>query len=193
MGNERHPAVAIDSRKLISSCAALRSWAALFLLLVVAGCATPIQVDRVGAREVHHELTSNAISTGEISPDSEIVLQQRGLSQFYQSNPEAAIGILHRVAHQGIASERTLNQLSHVAGTAEVSAQFCRLLGLQPTDALPVRTLNALVVDGDPLIIRTGEQGEQTYSELRIRRSDDRQRTDAPPRKLAFKHHSTHP
>ena len=100
-GNERYPAISIESPKLISSCAALRSWAALFLLLVVAGCATPIQVDRVGAREVHRELTSNAISTGEISPDSQLVLQQRGLWQVYQSNPEAAIALLHRSATTG--------------------------------------------------------------------------------------------
>ncbi|MGA0603236.1 PAS domain S-box protein [Caulobacter sp. KR2-114] len=59
-------------------------------------------------------------------------------------------------------------------GTAEVSAQFCRLLGLQPTDALPVRTINTLVEAGDPLIIRSlGEEGALPYSEMRIRRADD--------------------
>jgi PAS domain S-box-containing protein len=61
-------------------------------------------------------------------------------------------------------------------GTAEVSAQFCRLLGLQVTDALPVRTINALVVEGDPPIIRSGgAEDEGAYSELRIRRADDEQ------------------
>ena len=77
-------------------CEALAKLATLLLLVLVAGCATPIQVDRVGAREVHHELTSNVISTRELSPDSQIVLQQRGLWQFYQSDPQAAIRILHR-------------------------------------------------------------------------------------------------
>ncbi|MGH7154639.1 MAG: esterase/lipase family protein, partial [Acetobacteraceae bacterium] len=66
-------------------------------MLLLAACAgTPIQVDRVGAREVHRELTGNVISTGDISPDTQIVLQQRGLWQFYQSSPEAAIALLHR-------------------------------------------------------------------------------------------------
>jgi pimeloyl-ACP methyl ester carboxylesterase len=75
---------------------ALTALSTLLLLVLVAGCATPIQVDRVGAREVQRELTSNALSTGELSPDSQIVLQQRGLWQLYQSNPQAAIHILHR-------------------------------------------------------------------------------------------------
>jgi PAS domain S-box-containing protein len=59
-------------------------------------------------------------------------------------------------------------------GTAEVSAQFCHLLGLQPTDALPVRTINAVVESGHPAIIRpAADRAEQSaYSELRIRRAD---------------------
>ena len=59
-------------------------------------------------------------------------------------------------------------------GTAEVSEQFCQLLGLQPAEALPVRTINAVVVAGDPPIIHTGNpdpDGHITYSELRIRRA----------------------
>jgi pimeloyl-ACP methyl ester carboxylesterase len=77
---------------------ALAAPLALFLLLFLTGCATPIRVDRVGAREVHRELTSNVISTGDISPDSQIVLQQRGLWQYYQSDPTGAIALLHQAA-----------------------------------------------------------------------------------------------
>ena len=62
-------------------------------------------------------------------------------------------------------------------GTADVSEQFCRLLGLQTNDALPVRTINTLVLDGDPLIIRGSREEAQAdhgaYSELRIRRADN--------------------
>ncbi|WP_395671787.1 PAS domain-containing protein [Phenylobacterium sp.] len=60
-------------------------------------------------------------------------------------------------------------------GTADVSAQFCHLLGLQPTDALPVRTINAVVHPGDPAIIRAStaaDDGQSSYSELRIHRAD---------------------
>ena len=56
-------------------------------------------------------------------------------------------------------------------GTATVSEQFCRLLGLHPTDALPLRTINSVVHPGDPPIIRaTG--GSDDRRELRIRRAD---------------------
>lgn len=64
-------------------------------------------------------------------------------------------------------------------GTADVSEQFCRLLGLQPTDALPVRTINAVVAEGQTPIIRTatvGEDGASAYSELQIIRADNGER-----------------
>lgn len=54
-------------------------------------------------------------------------------------------------------------------GTAEVSEQFCRLLGLQPTDSLPVRTINGLVVEGDPPIVRLAGGEPSSHAELRIR------------------------
>jgi PAS domain S-box-containing protein len=58
----------------------------------------------------------------------------------------------------------------HGFATVSVSEQFCRLLGLHPTDVLPVRTINALVMPGDPFIIGqdTGPGGP-TYAECRIR------------------------
>lgn len=64
-------------------------------------------------------------------------------------------------------------------GTADVSDQFCRLLGLQATDALPVRTINAVVAQGEPAIIRTsshGEDGVSAYSEMQIVRADTGER-----------------
>ena len=59
-------------------------------------------------------------------------------------------------------------------GTASVSEQFCRLLGLHPADALPVRTINSVVQPGDPLLIRIAGPSDDTggYCELRIRRAD---------------------
>ena len=59
-------------------------------------------------------------------------------------------------------------------GTAAVSEQFCRLLGLHPTDALPVRTINAVVHPDDAPIIRPpgALAGPDGYSEMRIRRAD---------------------
>ncbi len=59
-------------------------------------------------------------------------------------------------------------------GTAQVSEQFCRLLGLHPAEALPIRTINAVVREGDHAIIGGAEDHEpgQSFREFRIRRAD---------------------
>ena len=59
-------------------------------------------------------------------------------------------------------------------GTADVSDQFCSLLGLHPADALPVRTINSVVHPGDPLLIHVHDSAHTApgYSELRILRAD---------------------
>jgi pimeloyl-ACP methyl ester carboxylesterase len=71
------------------------------LLVLLGGCATPIQVERVNPRDVQRELTSNVISTGQISPQTRIVLQQRDLWQTYRKDPETAITVLHRAVVAG--------------------------------------------------------------------------------------------
>jgi PAS domain S-box-containing protein len=58
-------------------------------------------------------------------------------------------------------------------GTVSVSGQFCRLLGLQETDSLPVRTINGLVHPDDPPLIGGRESAEPlSYLECRILRAD---------------------
>jgi hypothetical protein len=54
------------------------------VLILLAACATPIQVERVNPGAVQRELTSNVISSGQISPETQIVLQQRDLWQLYK-------------------------------------------------------------------------------------------------------------
>jgi PAS domain S-box-containing protein len=63
----------------------------------------------------------------------------------------------------------------YVEGRASfsVSSQFCQLLGLHVSAVLPVRTVNALVQDGDTLI-GPGEAGAAP-TEVRIRRPSDGQ------------------
>ncbi|WP_165186489.1 hybrid sensor histidine kinase/response regulator [Caulobacter soli] len=60
-------------------------------------------------------------------------------------------------------------------GTADVSEQFCQLLGLRPATSLPVRTINALVHPDDPPIIQ-GRDGQHAFGpafhEFRIHRAD---------------------
>jgi PAS domain S-box-containing protein len=62
----------------------------------------------------------------------------------------------------------------HGFATVSVSDEFCRLLGLHPSNALPVRTINALVVPGDAAVVEqsSGSEGA-SYVEFRIHRADD--------------------
>jgi PAS domain S-box-containing protein len=62
-------------------------------------------------------------------------------------------------------------------GTVGVSAEFCRLLGLMPSEALPVRTINSVVHPDDPPLIGAGRPGavEAAYREFRIVRANDAQ------------------
>ncbi|WP_145730822.1 hybrid sensor histidine kinase/response regulator [Nitrospirillum pindoramense] len=59
-------------------------------------------------------------------------------------------------------------------GTVSVSEQFCLLLGLHPTTALPVRTVNAVVHPDDAPLITSMDSGETAppYREFRVRRPD---------------------
>ena len=61
-------------------------------------------------------------------------------------------------------------------GTLTVSDQFCRLLGLHPTDTLPVRTVNALVYPGDPPLIGAGATPRRANSRLARSASSGRTR-----------------
>ena len=59
-------------------------------------------------------------------------------------------------------------------GTAEVSGQFCKLLGLRETDSLPVRTINSVVHPDDPPIIDglSDRLVGPSFREFRIIRAD---------------------
>ncbi len=57
-------------------------------------------------------------------------------------------------------------------GTAEVSEQFCRLLGLREAKSLPVRTINSVVHQGDPPIIDELSDRMTSFREFRIIRAD---------------------
>ena len=60
-------------------------------------------------------------------------------------------------------------------GTASVSAQFCQLLGLQPAQDLPLRTINAVVHPEDAPIIdlqATPRIGSVSQADFRITRPD---------------------
>jgi len=60
-------------------------------------------------------------------------------------------------------------------GTADVSVQFCMLLGLTPTDAVALRAINSVLPAGHPPLIGAPEdeqEGELPYREFKITRPD---------------------
>jgi PAS domain S-box-containing protein len=61
-------------------------------------------------------------------------------------------------------------------GTATVSEQFCRLLGLHSSTTLPVATINSVVAPGEPPLIDFGNgppSDRMSHVELRIKRADN--------------------
>jgi pimeloyl-ACP methyl ester carboxylesterase len=62
---------------------------------MLAGCAAPIGVKRLGIRSVHEELTGNVLTTGRPSAASWIVLQQRGLEKRWSKDPAGTLAALH--------------------------------------------------------------------------------------------------
>lgn len=67
------------------------------ILLLLTACATPVQVERVDPRVINRELTSNVVSTGNISEPTQIVLDREGLAELFEADPERALSRLHRV------------------------------------------------------------------------------------------------
>jgi pimeloyl-ACP methyl ester carboxylesterase len=49
-------------------------------------------------QEVHRQLTSNVVSTGDLSADTRVVLQRLGMWELWTSEPRTAIAALHRIA-----------------------------------------------------------------------------------------------
>jgi pimeloyl-ACP methyl ester carboxylesterase len=65
--------------------------ATLALCMTLAGCGTPVGVERVDIRSAQMELISNALTAGRLSGSTRIVLQQLGLLRTYFADPASAI------------------------------------------------------------------------------------------------------
>ena len=89
--------------------------AAVLLMLFLAGCTTPVSVDRSDPRDVQRELTSNVISTNQLSGPTEIVLRREDLSDAFRRYPEAAIAALHGIAVAGPDNPDLLFALSELS------------------------------------------------------------------------------
>lgn len=113
------------------------------------------------------------------------VAARGGLELDADGAPACFHGVLSDVTDQKRVEERLrvaqtaggVGSFEYVSGfgTATVSGQFCRLLGLHDADVLPIRTVNSVVFAEDPAIILATDADDDlqaAYTELRIRRAD---------------------
>lgn len=84
-------------------------------LLFVAGCATPVSVERVGAPAVYRELNTNALNADELSQSTRNDLRRRVLSERYDSDPEGAIAALQAIVVSGRGNDGDLVSLAEMA------------------------------------------------------------------------------
>jgi pimeloyl-ACP methyl ester carboxylesterase len=84
------------------------------VLLLVAGCASPIGVKRVGINEAYRQINANALISRTLSDDTRTVLRRHGLLELYNNNPDAAVNQLYAIACAG-ASQEALFALSEAS------------------------------------------------------------------------------
>lgn len=87
----------------------------LALCLVLVACATPISVERVDARTVQTELTSNALTTGQLSESTQIALRRLDLLRVYTENPSAGIQALNLIVAANTGDRDLLFALAEMA------------------------------------------------------------------------------
>ncbi len=84
-------------------------------LFFLGGCATPVSVERVGARAAYRDLNANVLGSDVLSQATRNVLRRWVLSERYDSNPEGAILALHAIVVDGRGDEDELISLSEMA------------------------------------------------------------------------------
>src|SRR5436309_857283 len=89
------------------------------ILLLLAACAAPVQVDRVDLRSSYDELNRTALSSDELSEDTRTVLRRAALLDYFDAQPDATIVALRA---QAIAAGMpwpdlsALSEISHYQG-----------------------------------------------------------------------------
>ena len=77
----------------------------MLCLLLIAGCETPVGVERLDTATAQRQLTANALTTDELSPSARNVLRRWVLSERYDDDPAGAIAALHTIATDGRGDE----------------------------------------------------------------------------------------
>ena len=83
--------------KKLSTCR--NSAACIFLILVlfvISGCATPVGVKQLDPKQVQRNLTTNILSSDELSSYTQQILNRSNLADKYKSDPEGVIADLHK-------------------------------------------------------------------------------------------------
>ena len=68
------------------------------LVVLLAGCETPIGVNRVGMKQAYNQITASTLTGPELSSDSEMVIGRYGLDKLAQESPDLAIAKLQEEA-----------------------------------------------------------------------------------------------
>ena len=71
---------------------------ALMVLLVLAGCTTPIGADKVASRQAYLNLNRNALNSSDCSADTLRVLHRYDLENSFAKNPDVKVGDLMAAA-----------------------------------------------------------------------------------------------
>jgi pimeloyl-ACP methyl ester carboxylesterase len=84
-------------------------------LLLIAGCETPVGVERLDAGAANRQLTANVLTTDELSPSARNVLRRWVLSERFDDDPAGAIAALHGIATDGRGGEDEVITLAEMA------------------------------------------------------------------------------
>jgi pimeloyl-ACP methyl ester carboxylesterase len=87
----------------------------IILLLLAAGCETPVGVKRLDAGTANRQLTANVLTMDELSPSARNVLRRWVLSEEFDSDPAGAIAALQRIATDGRGDEDEVITLAEMA------------------------------------------------------------------------------
>ena len=91
--------------------------------LAIAGCTTPIGVERVDSRTAYQQQTRNVLSSGELSESSRIVLTRWDMNERFATDPEAAVAALQAKIADGSAGS------DEIFALAEMSFQHAERTG----------------------------------------------------------------
>src|SRR5215813_6420164 len=87
----------------------------IIVLLLSAGCETPVGVERLDASTAQRRLTANVLTTNELSPSARNVLRRWVLSERYDDDPAGAIAALHTIATDSRGDEDEVITLAEMA------------------------------------------------------------------------------